>query len=139
MIEKDNFQYLQTKTALITKLGGVNKICAIQAPTGILMPYLIIEPAGGTDARIGASKLEENIQVRIAVDCGPTQMLMGREAIELAKGYLENLRGKLGDTQDLIITCGAISGFAGLNGAYRWGFSCQCKYLETFARQRPST
>lgn len=139
MIEKDIIQYLQTKTDLTTKLGGVNKINLIQAPTTLKMPWLLVEASGGPRDRISATKGQAQDSVRIAVDAGPSDFLKGREAIELARGYLENLRGTLGDATDLVITVQSITGYPGLNGAYRYSFPCVCKYIYPWATQRPST
>lgn len=132
-------QYLQKKTSLITVLGGTGKIYAIQAPTGASMPWLIIEPTGGSRTRISATKGEATNMVRIGVDAGPSNWITGRNAIEYARIALENLRGTLGDATDLIITVGDISGYPGLNGAYRYSFPATCKYTYAWSTQQPST
>src|SRR5574344_148103 len=139
MIEKDLMQYLQTKTQLTTALGGSGKIYAIQAPTGASMPWLIIEPTGGSRIRISATKGEATNLVRIGVDAGPSNWITGRNAIEYARIAIENLRGTLGDATDIVITVGDISGYPGLNGAYRYSFPATCKYTYAWDTQQPST
>ena len=139
MIEKDLMQYLQKNTNLTTKLGGTGKIYSIQAPTSAVMPWLIIEPTGGSRDRIGATKGEAVNMVRIGVDAAPSQWITGREAIEYARVALENLRGTIGDASDIVITVGEISGYPGLNGAYRYSFSATCKYTYNWNTQQPST
>jgi len=135
MIEKDILQYLQGISALTTKLGGVNKVVAIQAPSGLAMPWLIIEPSGGTRKRISANKLQEFNSVRVSVDCGAAQLAQGRAAMELARDALENLRGTLGDSKDIYIECGAISGYAGLYGAHRFSLTCDCKFTDDWVKK----
>jgi hypothetical protein len=139
MIEKDLMQYLQKKTSLTTALGGTGKIYAIQAPTGASMPWLIIEPTGGSRTRISASRGEATNMVRIGVDAGPSNWITGRNAIEYARIALENLRGKLGDATDIVVTVGEISGYPGLNGSYRYSFPATCKYTYAWSTQQPST
>lgn len=139
MIEKDLMQYLQTKTPLLTLIGGAQKIYSTQAPTGALMPWVVIEASGGPRTRISATKGEEHNNVRIGVDAGPSQWIVGRNAIELIKSYLENLRGDLYDASDLEITCNAISGYPGLNGAYRYNLTCKCRFTYPWATVHQST
>lgn len=137
MIEKEIMQYLQTITALTSKLGGVGKIFAIQATAEAKTPWLVVEASGGTRERISAHKLEEVAQVRISVEAGKDQMATGRTAIEYAKSAVENLRGTLGTATDIYITCSAISCFAGLSGIYRYTFSCSCKFVEPWGKITP--
>ena len=139
MIEKDLMQYLQTKSQLTNTLGGTAKIYAIQAPTNAVMPWLILEPTGGSRERISATKGEATNSVRVGVDAAPSNWIKGRTAIEYAREELENLRGTLGDATDLTITVGEISGYPGLNGAYRYSFPAVCKYTYDWNTQRPST
>ena len=145
MIEKVLLTYLQSTTItvcknLTTKLGGIGKIFVVQVPTydsTTKMPWLVIEPTGGTRERIGASKIEEVNSVRISVDAGATQLVLGRECAELAKKAVENYRGNLngtGGATDIIITCSAITGFPGLNGCYRWQFSARCQWTEVYSK-----
>ena len=103
------------------------------------MPWLIIEPTGGSRTRISAARGEATNLVRIGVDAGPSNWITGRNAVEYARIALENLRGTLGDATDLIITVGDISGYPGLNGAYRYSFPATCKYTYTWNTQQPST
>jgi len=142
VIEKELLTYLQSTTItvcknLTTKLGGIGKIFVVQVPTydsTTKMPWLVLEPTGGTRERIGASKVEEVNNVRISVDNGATQMAPGRECIELAKKAVENYRGNLNGASDISITCSAITGFPGLNGCYRWQFTARCQWTETYSR-----
>jgi hypothetical protein len=139
VIEKELLTYLQKTTipsckALTTKLGGIGKIFVLQVPTTdttTKMPWLIIEPTGGTRTKISASKVEEVNNVRISVDCGPAQMVLGRESADLAKKAVENYRGTIGGATDIIVTCSAVSGWPGLNGCYRWQFTARCQWTET--------
>ena len=72
----------------------------------------------------------ETIRVSVDVQMGST--------IE-RKALLHNLRGTLGDTEELYNKCGAISEYAGLNGATRYSFICTADFIEPWALQRPST
>ena len=140
MIEKELLTYLQTSTipvckAVTDKQGGIGKIFVVQVPTydsTTKMPWLVIEPTGGTRERLGASNIEEVNNVRIGLDAGPTQMVLGRECIELAKKAIENYRGNLNGASDIIVTCSAITGFPGLNGCYRWQFNARCQWTEVY-------
>lgn len=141
MIEKELLIYLQTTTiprcaALITKIGGIGKIFVVQVPTTdstTKMPWLVIEPTSGPREKISPTKIEEVNSVRISIDCGPAQMVLGRECAELAKAAIENFRGKLGNADDINITCSAVSGWPGLNGCYRWQFVARCQWVETYS------
>lgn len=137
MIEKDIQQYLQAQTPLTSMLGGPQKIYSIQAPTGVTMPWVIIEPSGGPRTRISATKGEEHNSVRIGVDVGPSQWILGRNIIEMVKSYVENLRGTIGDAQDLEIVCNSVSGYPGLKGAYRYNLTCKCRFIYDWATVRP--
>lgn len=139
MIEKDIMQYLQTKTDIITPLGGANKICNIQAPVGAQMMWIIIEASGGQRRRISATRGEEHNNVRIGLDAGPSQWRDGRAIMEKVKAHLENLRGTLGDADDLYIECNAVSGYPGLNGAYRYHLTARCRFTYDWNTVRPST
>jgi hypothetical protein len=140
VIEKELLIYLQSTTItvcknLANKLGGIGKIFVLQVPTTdttTKMPWLIIEPTGGSRDKISPSKVEEVNNVRISVDCGPSQMVLGRDCIELAKKAVENYRGLLESANDISITCSAISGWPGLNGCYRWQFVARCQWIETY-------
>lgn len=134
MIEKDVMSYLQTVTALTTKLGSANKIYVIQADSTATMPWLIIEPAGnGTRKKITVNKMEEVSTIRITVDVSPAKMLSGREIIKLAMTAMENYRGDMGDADDVVVSCGAIRGWASYTGSiYRWQFEARMKFTEPY-------
>lgn len=136
MIEQALLTYLQSDTTLTTKLGGLSHICVVQAPTKITMPYLIIEPTGGTRENITAGKVEEINSVRIKVDVPADKMIAGKAIIELAHALVENYRGDIIGLTDLHISCSAISDFPGLAGVYRYQFSATCRWIET--RKKPS-
>lgn len=141
MIEKELLIYLQSPTivpckALTTKLGGIGKIFVLQVPTTdstTKMPWLVIEPTGGTRTKISATKVEEVNNVRVSVDCGPAQMVLGRECSDLAKKAVENYRGNMGGASDIMVTCSAVSGWPGLNGCYRWQFTARCQWTEAYS------
>lgn len=136
MIEKDILEYLQADTTLTTLLGGVKQICVIQAPAGLKMPYLTIEPLPGTRTKISPVLVEEITSVRISLDYGPAQIITGRNAIERAKYLIENYRGLLNGANDIVITCGSIGSWAGLAGCSRSQFSALCKFTEAYV-ERP--
>lgn len=136
MIEKALLIYLQSNTALVTKAGGASHICVVQAPTKVTMPYIIIEPTGGTRDNITAGKVEEINSVRVKVDVPADKMVFGRDLIEMVHDLVENYRGDIGATSDLQISCGAISDFLGLAGVYRYQFSASCRWIEN--RKKPT-
>ena len=137
MIEKDIMQYLQNITELTTKLGGIQRIYCIQAPVNTSLPWLIVEPSGGPRTRISASKGEELHSVRIGFDAGPADWILGREVMEIVINHLDNFRGDMGDAKDLQITCNAVSGYPGLNGAYRYNLTCKCRFTYDWASVHP--
>ena len=136
MIEKALLIYLQSNTALVAKAGGASHICVVQAPTKVTMPYIIIEPTGGSRDNITAGKVEERNSVRIKVDVPADKMIYGRELIEMAKALVENYRGDIEGVTDLHISSSAISDFPGLAGVYRYQFSALCRWVET--RKKPT-
>jgi len=137
MIEKDVLQYLQSKVSLTTKLGGVGKIMNVQPIATAKMPWLCIEVSGGTDNKMGATKQQEMASMRIYVDAAATQMVVGREAIELAKAYLQDLRGDLYDTKDLHLKCGVISGYPGMDGSYRYSMTVTARFMVPYSVHLP--
>jgi len=139
MISKDIIQYLQKDSTLVASLGGAEKICLVQAPTALKMPWLCVERAGGTAERTSAEKQRCIETIRVSVDVGATQKVLGSTIADRAKALLHNLRGTLGDTEELYNKCGAISEYAGLNGATRYSFICTADFIEPWALQRPST
>lgn len=136
MIEQALLTYLQSDATLTTKVGGLSHICVVQAPPKVTMPYLIIEPTGGTRENITAGKVEEINSVRIKVDVPADKMIAGKAIIELAHDLVENYRGDIIGLSDLHISCSAISDFPGLAGVYRYQFSASCRWIET--RKKPS-
>lgn len=138
MIEKDIMQYLQTLTTLTAKLGGLQHIYCIQAPVKDLMPWLIVEPAGGPRTRIGGATGEEKPSVRIGLDCGPADWIKGREAMEIILNALDGFRGDMGDSKDIEITCNAVTGYPGLNGAYRYNLTCKCRFTYDWSTKHPA-
>ena len=108
MIERDLLTYLQGYSSLTSLVG--NKIYVIQAPqSGVQMPWVIIENTSGTRRKIAQNKIEEMAYVRITVDSGPNQVVLGRNIAEKAKEAVENLRGALGLATDVHITCWFLS------------------------------
>lgn len=128
MIERDLTVFLLAQTA-VTSL--CNKIYPIQAPKDAMMPYIIIEPTGGNRRKIG-NKTDEIVIFRITVDCGPSQIVTGRNIIEAILDTLENRRGVMNLANDLVIEdCSAIRGWAGMSGTYRFMFDGRARHLET--------
>lgn len=131
MIERDILTYLQTYSPVTSLVG--NKIYVIQAPqSGVSMPWLIIENTAGTRKKIAQTLMEEVAFVRITVDAGPSQVVLGRNIIEAAKTGLENFRGDLGLAKDVHIACGSIRGWAGIGGAYRYQMDVTCRFTEAY-------
>jgi hypothetical protein len=136
MIEKDLLTYLQGQAALTTPLGGDNKIVIVQAPIAenFKLPWLVIENSGGTRTQITSGLIEEVANVRISVDAGPAQWVLGREIAEIALHELEHYRGLLGDANDLYITCSSIRSYAGVISTYRYQFECRIRWIETLQK-----
>lgn len=132
MIERDLLTYLQGYSSLTSLVG--NKIYVIQAPqSGVQMPWVIIENTSGTRRKIAQNKIEEIAYVRVTVDSGPNQVVLGRNIAEKAKEAVENLRGALGLATDVHITCGSIRGWAGIGGAFRYQFDVTARFTEPYA------
>jgi len=131
MIERDIKLYLDSES---TFTALCNKIYAIQPPKDALMIYTIIENTGGTRKQLGSRWTEERALFRITVDAGPAQLVAGRAVIEKALQLLENYRGILGGVSganDIVVTCSAIRGWAGIAGAYRYMFDGEAKFMES--------
>jgi len=134
MILQDLVTYLRGNAALIAVLPAA-KIFPIQAPTGTVMPYLIVEVSEGTRGKMAAQLTEGRPLARITVDGGPNQGVLAGTIIELALRALENYRGLMGGTNDLFMTCSEIRGWAGMSGTFRNQFNVNSRYVET--RQVP--
>lgn len=133
MIERDLLTYLQGYSGLTSLIG--NKIYVIQAPqSGVSMPWVIIENTSGTRRRITQDKTEEMAYVRITVDSGPNQVVLGRNIAEKAKEAIENFRGALGLATDVEITCGSVRGWAGIGGAFRYQFDATARFIEPYIK-----
>ena len=144
MIERDILFYLQSTASLVDKLGGISKIYAIQAPQDadgepVLMPWLIVEPAGGpTREKINATTMQERQTLRISVDADSANFLSAREAIDIAHGLLENYRGTLVTARDATVSCSPIRGWAGYKAnTYRWQFDAIVEFLEDYTEPTP--
>ena len=137
MIEQDVKNYLCTVSGFASAFGktqsyvSVSGIFIIQAKTGTLMPYVIVENSEGTRVKAGAVKTDETDFVRITVDAGPAQLYKGRNIVQVAFDALENYRGIMGGAKDVICACSPIRGWAGTGGAYRYQFTANIRHLET--------
>ena len=134
MIEQDIRTYLMAD-ATISGLVG-QKVYIIQAPTADptpQLPWVIVEVTSGSRTKISQTKMEEISFARISVDAGPDQLFKGRATIERCKALLENYRGLMGNAADLKVTIGAIRGWAGFGGAYRYQFDATMRFLETYS------
>ena len=145
MIERDILFYLQSSVTLTSLLGGVSKIFPILVPdqvddAKVLMPWLVIEPAGGTRKKINATTMQERTTVRISVDADAGYLATSRDAVETAHLLLENYRGVLTTARDVVITCSPIRGWAGYSaGTYRWQFDAIVEFLEDYVEPLPYT
>jgi len=138
MIEQDVRNYLCTVSGVIAQFSPkatVSGIFLVQAPTGSLMPYMIVELSEGPRNIIAANLTEETANLRITVDCGPTQMYKGRNIADAAHKALENYRGTIGNSNDVVCTCSAIRGWAGTGGCTRYMFTAVIKH--TMVRNKP--
>lgn len=129
MIELDLLSYLRAQTT-ITSLVGDN-IYLIQAPTDKKMPWLVLEVSSGLRKRITNTYTEETSFVRLTVDAGPSQTVLGRQIIEAALRAIENYRGLLGTSNDVNIECGAIRSWAGYSEVNRFQFDATIRFIET--------
>jgi len=138
MIEHDVRTYLCTVSGIIAQFSPkatVSGIFLIQAPTGSTMPYMIVELSEGPREQIAAETTEETANIRITVDGGPTQMYKARNIAEAARKALENYRGTMGSSNDVVCTCSAVRGWAGTGGCFRNAFTAVIKHIE--ARNKP--
>lgn len=138
MIEQDVRTYLCTVSGLVSLFNPVATISGIfivQAPTGALMPYLVVENSEGPRDIIAVAKTEETANLRVTVDCGPTQMYKGRNIAEAALKALENYRGIMGTATDVVCACSSIRGWAGSGGCFR--YQLNVKIQHTMTRNKP--
>lgn len=138
MIEQDVRSYLCTVSGIIAQFSPkatISGIFLIQAPTGSAMPYMIVELSEGPREQIAAETTEETANIRITVDGGPTQMYKARNIAEEARKALENYRGAMGSSGDVICTCSAVRGWAGTGGCHRFAFTAVIKHIE--AKNKP--
>lgn len=133
MIEQDVRTYLCTVSGIVAQFSPkatISGIFLVQAPTGSSMPYMVVEFPEGPREQIAVKTIEETANIRITVDSGPTQMYKGRNIIEEARKALENYRGKLGSSTDVVCKCSAVRGWSGTGGAYRHMFNAVIKHTE---------
>jgi len=138
MIEQDVRTYLCTVSGLVSlfsPVATISGIYEIQTPTGALMPYIVVENSEGPREIIAANTTEETANVRITVDCGPTQKYKGANLAEAALKAMENYRGTMGNAKDVTCKCSSIRGWAGTGGAFRRQFTAIIKHTE--ARNKP--
>jgi len=138
MIEDDVRTYLCTVSGIIAQfapIATISGIYIIQAPTGAKMPYVVIENTEGPREIIAANTTEETNFVRITVDSGSLQLYKGRDIAKAILVALENYRGKMGESTDLVCTCSSIRGWAGSGGAYRRQLTATIKH--TMIRNKP--
>jgi hypothetical protein len=139
VILEDMVTYLRGYAALTT-ISGINdfsaaKIYPIQAPTGTVMPYLIVEVAEGSRSKMAAQSTEGSPMIRVTVDGGPNQSVACGRIMEKARKALENFRGAMGGSNDVFLTCSEIRGWAGMSGSFRFMMNVSGRYVET--RQVP--
>jgi hypothetical protein len=135
MILEDVVTYLKGYAALTTISGvaafSAAKIFPIQAPTGTVMPYMIVEVSEGSREKMAAQSTVSHPMIRITVDGGPNQNVAAGKIIGMARKALENYRGLMGGTSDLFLTCSEIRGWAGMSGSYRYMMNVNGRYVET--------
>jgi hypothetical protein len=138
MIAQDVRNYLCTVSgiaSLFSPVATISGIFVIQAPTGALMPYMVVENSEGPREIIAANTTEETANLRVTVDCGPTQMYKGSNLAEAALKALENYRGTIGTATDVWCSCSSIRGWAGSGGANRFQFNAKIEH--TMTRNKP--
>ena len=141
MILEDVVTYLKGYSALTTISGiptavfSAAKIFPIQAPTGTIMPYLIVEVAEGSREKMAAQSTEASPMIRVTVDGGPNQSVAAGRIIGMAQKALENFRGLMGGSSDVFLTCSEIRGWPGMSGSFRFQMNVSGRYVET--RQVP--
>jgi hypothetical protein len=132
MIAQDVRNYLCTVSGLVSlfsPVATISGIFVIQAPTGALMPYMVVENSEGPREIIAANTTEETANLRITVDVGPTQMFKGSNLAEAALRALENYRGNMGNAKDIWCSCSSIRGWAGSGGATRYQFNAKVEHI----------
>lgn len=134
MIEQDVYTYFRSDATLSGYLGAPSNIFIIQAPSvnEPEMPWVVVEVTSGSRTKISQTLMEELAYVRVSVDAGAHQAFRGRNAIERCKVLLENYRGRMATAIDTAVSIGAIRGWAGLGGAYRYQFDAIIRYTEVF-------
>lgn len=134
MIEQDVYMYLRSDTTLSGLLGGVEKIYLVQVPSDPepKMPWVVLEVTSGSRTKISQSKMEEISYLRVSVDAGPYQSMMGRSIIERCKVLLENYRGLMTTATDVHVSVGAVRGWAGFSGANRYQFDATIRFTEAY-------
>lgn len=132
MIERSIYEYLRNDSQLNSIVQG--RIYLIQVPSqnNPVLPWVVIENIGGIREKISQNKIEEKVNLRITVDADNTQLVLGRSIIERAHVLLENYRGMLYNSNDVIIQCSSVSGASGIGGIYRYVFSCIVKSLDDY-------
>jgi hypothetical protein len=138
MIAQDVRNYLCTVSGIVSlfsPVATISGIFVIQAPTGALMPYMVVENSEGPREIIALNTTEETANLRVTVDCGPTQMYKGSNLAEAALRALENYRGNMGTAKDVWCTCSSIRGWAGSGGTTRYQFNVKVEH--TMVANRP--
>lgn len=130
MIEADVYNYLCNNASLI-KLIPASNIFLGQAPDTAKMPYVLFEIFSGTRNFIGGNKIENINPFKISVFVGSNDKLKGKLICDTILHILEHIRGKLGASNDVAITCAGIGLTINIFDVYTYSFTGRIRYIDT--------
>lgn len=135
MILDDLFVYMRNNATLTTLVGS--NVFDTQAPNSpdVKMPWLIIEITSGDGYGVSSQKKDNISFGRITVDVGPSQRVLGARIAAAAVSILDGYRGQLGNSADVIISCGEVRDWPGMGGCYRYQFDATIRYLSNYSLQ----
>ncbi|MFA5154664.1 MAG: hypothetical protein WC554_19115 [Clostridia bacterium] len=124
MILKDYYDYLISNSGSLS----ISSIYYIQAPEGVVMPWIVVEVPSGIRSKLTYSKMQGRSWLRVTCDVGPSEIDTGATTINQIVSLTENYRGDLGNTKDVHMSCSEPRSWPGTGGAYRYQVDIEIIY-----------
>ena len=129
MIEADFYNYLKNNVEL-TSLIPASNIYLGQIPDNVKMPYLLLEIFNGVRTPMGARRREITNPFKVSVYVDSANKVKGKIIIEKALSILENLRGAVASTDDVVVTCNSIGTVFTIGETLAYSFTGRIRYID---------